>query len=76
MIDPVVIAPEAVYDDTALKQALGLSPAALSSGRRSGKLRYARKGNRTLYRGAWVLHWLDSDAPHDNPGPCREGGGR
>jgi len=62
MIEPVLIDPEALYDDGALRQALGLTPAALAAGRRSGTLRFTRKGKRTLYRGAWVLTWLDSDA--------------
>ena len=38
-------------DDGALRQALGLTPAA----RRAGVLRFTRQGKRALYRGAWIL---------------------
>jgi hypothetical protein len=62
MIHPVLIEPEALYDDGALRQALGLTPAALAAGRRSGSLKFTRQGKRTLYRGAWVLAWLEADA--------------
>ena len=62
MIDPVLIEPEALYDDGALRQALGLTPSTLAAARRSGELRYTRQGKRTLYKGAWVLAWLEADA--------------
>ena len=62
MIDPVTIEPEALYDDASLRQSLGLSPTALSSARRSGTLRHIRKGKRTLYKGVWVLAWLESES--------------
>jgi hypothetical protein len=68
MANPVLIDPPALYDDASLRQALGLTPAALAAGRRSGKLRYFRKGKRTLYRGDWVLRWLESDATPASPG--------
>lgn len=73
MIDPVRLETESLYDDGALRQLLGLSSTTLAAARRSGGLRFSRKGKRTLYRGAWVLAWLDSDAlsPSD---PDREGG--
>jgi hypothetical protein len=67
MIDPVVIEPDALYDDTALHQALGLSPASLAAGRRTGTLRYTRRGKRTLYKGAWILDWLDAAARPSEP---------
>jgi hypothetical protein len=62
MIEPVMIEPEALYDDAALRQALGLTPAALAAARRIGVLRYTRKGKRTLYKGAWILAWLEAEA--------------
>jgi hypothetical protein len=74
MIEPVMIEPEALYDDTALHQALGLTPATLAAGRRAGTLRHARKGKRTLYKGAWVLDWLESE-PAADPARPSEGGG-
>jgi hypothetical protein len=75
MIEPVLIEPEALYDDGALRQALGLTPAALAAGRRSGALRFSRQGKRTFYKGAWVLEWLEAAANPSEPRPGREGGG-
>jgi hypothetical protein len=60
MIVPVLIQPEALFDDAALRQALGLTPAALAAARRAGTLRYTRQGKRTLYKGAWISAWLES----------------
>lgn len=79
MIVPFRIEPEALYDDGALYQALGVSPTALAAARRAGTLRYSRTGKRTLYKGAWVSDWLESTA--SNPAPRRKpikakGGGR
>jgi len=58
MTSAVPIDPQAVYDDGALQCELGLSSAALARARRSGELRYTRKGKRTFYLGQWVLEWL------------------
>jgi hypothetical protein len=60
MIEPVRIEPDSIYDDGSLRQALGLTPAALAAARRAGLLRYTRSGKRILYRGSWVLAWLDA----------------
>jgi hypothetical protein len=62
MLEPVSIDPEALYDDGSLRQALGLTDAALSNARRAGTLRYNRQGKRTLYLGKWILAWLESQA--------------
>jgi hypothetical protein len=56
------IAPDGVYDDGALYLVLGLAPATLAQARRSGALRFTRKGRRTLYIGQWVLDWLKADS--------------
>jgi hypothetical protein len=53
--------PNGVYDDLSLHTALGVSLQVLANARRKGELRYARKGNRVLYLGRWVLHWLGND---------------
>lgn len=55
------IAPDGIYDDGALYLALGLTPATLARARRSGELRFMRKGKRTLYLGQWVLDWIKAD---------------
>lgn len=62
MHDKVSLAPEAIYDDGALHLAMGLTPATLARARRSGELRFTRKGNRTLYLGQWVLDWIKADS--------------
>jgi hypothetical protein len=58
MAEPIVILPDAWYDDVLLQVGLEVSAAVLKDARRSGQLRHARKGNRTLYLGQWVLDWL------------------
>jgi hypothetical protein len=62
MIEPVLIEPEALFDDGALRQVLGLTPATLAAARRKRLLRYTRQGNRILYLGRWLLDWLEADA--------------
>jgi hypothetical protein len=62
MQEEVSIAPDGIYDDGALYLALGLSLGTLARARRSGELRYTRKGKRTLYLGQWVLDWIKADA--------------
>ena len=66
MKEPVTIEPEALYDDGALRQALGLTPATLAAARRSRALRFTRQGKRILYKGAWLLAWLEADASTAN----------
>jgi hypothetical protein len=60
MIDPVLILPDALYDDGALRQAIGLTAATLVTARRAGSLRHVRTGKRTFYKGAWILAWLEA----------------
>jgi hypothetical protein len=43
-------------------QAVGLSPATLAAARRAGALRHTRRGHRILYKGSWILAWLESEA--------------
>jgi len=73
MIEPIRIEPEALYDDGSLRQAIGVTPAALAAARRAGLLRYSRAGKRTLYKGEWISAWLESTAAL---APQGEGGGR
>jgi hypothetical protein len=70
MIEPVVIEPEALFDDGALRQVLGLTPATLATARRKGLLRFTRQGNRILYLGRWLLDWLEADAGPAAVPPC------
>ena len=62
MIEPNVIQPDALYDDGALRQALGLTATTLAAARRAGSLRYTRQGKRIFYKGAWVSAWLETTA--------------
>jgi hypothetical protein len=56
-----IIDPVGIYDDSVFDR-LDIPSQTLSRARRNGELRYTRKGNRTLYLGAWVLTWLGMDA--------------
>ena len=62
MTEPVLIDPEAFYDDRTLRRGLGITSPTLSTARRSGALRFTRKGNRVLYLGAWVLACLEAES--------------
>ncbi len=59
---PIHIDPDAIYDDGALVLTLGLTHAAIARARRRGGLRHIRNGRRILYRGSWIIDWLESDA--------------
>jgi hypothetical protein len=51
---------EGIYNDHLLTESLGVSTETLARARDEGRLRYARKGDRILYMGQWVLDWLSS----------------
>lgn len=53
---------DGVYADGDVRLLFGLTSATLSRARRDGTLRYSRQGNCLLYRGAWLLEWLERDA--------------
>jgi hypothetical protein len=55
------IDPDAVYDEGAIILAMDLSSATLARARRTGALRYVRKGHRVYYLGQWLLDWLTGD---------------
>ena len=61
-IEPAKIDPDAIYHDGQIRLILGLAGATLCRARRDGSLRYSRKGNTTLYRGQWILDWLDDSS--------------
>jgi hypothetical protein len=69
MIEPILIEPESLYDDSALRQALGLTPSTLAAARRSGALRFTRHGKRTFYKGDWVLRWIEAGAARPDADP-------
>lgn len=57
---PIKIDPNAFYFDDGLVELLNLTHGALSAARRSGALKFIRKGRCNLYRGEAVLNWLDT----------------
>lgn len=59
---PAHIDPDGVYFDGDVRLLLGLTPATLARARRDGTLRYSRQGHSILYRGSWLLAWLECDA--------------
>jgi len=62
MPDPISIDPRAVYDDGVLLLRFGFAPGTLVKARRSGQLRFTRKGQRIVYLGEWILDWLNADS--------------
>jgi hypothetical protein len=62
MHKPVSIEPSHLYDDGTLQLTAGLSLTALAKARRSGRLRFAKQGNRVLYLGQWILDWLEAES--------------
>jgi hypothetical protein len=62
VLSPVPIRPDAIYHDGQARLLLGLPDATLTRARREGRLRYARQGGKVIYRGAWLLAWLEVEA--------------
>lgn len=62
MIEPLLIQPDALFDDGTLCLTMGLPSSTIAAARRNGSLRYARQGKRTLYKGAWILDWLEASS--------------
>jgi len=59
---PSRIEPDAIYRDGDVRLILDLPSATLARARREGRLKYSRQGGRLLYRGAWILDWIERDA--------------
>lgn len=56
------IDPDGIYDDAALVLGLGVAHGTLRRARRAEHLRSTRKGHRVLYRGQWIIDWLEQGA--------------
>lgn len=56
------ILPDGVYSDGDVRLMLSVTDAALTRARRAGRLRFMRAGRCVLYRGRWLLDWLESEA--------------
>jgi hypothetical protein len=72
-LTPANIHPDGIYHDGQARLLLGLTGAAMTRARREGRLRFTRQGNRVLYRGAWLLAWLEADADRLAAGAGKEG---
>lgn len=71
-LKPVWIEPDAFYHDGQVRLLLGITSATLARARKQGRLRFARQGKRTLYRGSWLLEWLELEADVTREGRRRE----
>jgi hypothetical protein len=49
-----------LYSEAALCHALGIRPNVLAEARAAGGLRSFKAGRRRLYKGAWILQWIES----------------
>lgn len=65
---PLLIDPAAVYDDAAIVLHLGIPSSVLARARRSGELRFRRRGRRNYYLGRSLLDWLTGSAMTANKG--------
>lgn len=70
-MDPnaAVFLPEGFYRTIEVANQLGVSYDSIVKGRRKEGLRYVRVGNRTHYKGAWVLEWLERKSVVREPAP-------
>lgn len=64
----IKIDPESYYDENTLR-VMGLDEELLEEARREGRLRFRVLGAIVMYRGQWVLDWLDQVEPVAAGGP-------
>ena len=62
MYSPPRIDPDAIYHNGDACLLLGLTSATLARARREHRLRFSRQGRAILYRGRWLLNWIESSA--------------
>ncbi len=62
MIAGTNIEPAGFYDDLAVKRLLDISEQDQKKGRDFGDLKYTKKGRQILYRGQWLIDWLQPEA--------------
>lgn len=61
MIDRFPIDPDTAYTEGAISLALDIPLATLANARRTGSLRFVRRGRRVVILGRHLLSWLDPD---------------
>ena len=60
---PVIhIDPDCIYLDGDVRFALDLTSATLARARRDGRLRFTRQGHSVIYRGRWLIDWIEATA--------------
>lgn len=63
---PFLIQADAVYTDGEVRLALDVTSSALALARRQQRLRFTRQGRTILYRGQWLLDWLEKDSTQNS----------
>jgi hypothetical protein len=58
MPDTITIQPTGIYATHDLCAMLDVSPQTVADARRTGALRFVRRGRRVIFLGEWVLCWL------------------
>lgn len=53
------IEPGKFYDDFAVSRILGIRESVQKRARESNELKYTKKGPQILYRGQWLIDWLE-----------------
>lgn len=61
MVAGTNIEPAKFYDPFAISNALGITEAEQKRARDNGELNFTRKGRRILYRGEWLIDWLQPE---------------
>lgn len=51
-----------LYSEPVVCQLLGVRPPTLAEARESGSLRWSKVGRRRLYRGDWLMAWIERSA--------------
>jgi hypothetical protein len=62
MSDAPTIHPDSIYLDGNVRLLLGLPSSTLARARRNRALKFTKQGHKILYRGQWLLDWLEADA--------------
>lgn len=57
------IDPEAVYCQSEICEALGITARRLGNAAVAGEVRFAALGSQRMFRGQWVLDWLEGRKP-------------
>lgn len=60
------INPTGFYDDLAVVRLLGIAARDQKKGRDRGELKFTKKGPQILYRGQWLLDWLEPSGEPSN----------